>query len=116
MSGSMSITPLWQAVYNAYETHDTAEARRLLQSATQPPDCSSILRCGDEDYIRWLLSHDLLPAPSSDEDTWPGLQELQLQCQSVQEVARPDCILKGTLPPDETTNSNPPPPQGTQNT
>ena len=93
-----SLSPLWQAVYNAYESHDTDEARRLLHSEKQAPDCSTLLHCGNEDYIRWLLSNDILPLAGITPANWPGLQEIQLQCSALDEAARPDCILTGELP------------------
>ena len=93
-----SLSPLWQAVYSAYETHDTNEARRLLYNEKQPPDCSHLLRCGNEDYIRWLLSNELLPLAEIDPAEWPELQEIQLQCSALDEAARPDCVLTGKIP------------------
>lgn len=95
-------SPFWQAVHNAYETHDVAEARRLLHSVQEVPDCSLLLRCNDEDYIRWLLNNELLPMHADDNKyDWPGLQELQLQCSALNEPAQPDCILNGRLPHSE---------------
>ena len=98
MGNMNTMSPLWQAVYNAYESHDVDEARRLLNCETQTPDCSTLLRCKDIDYVRWLLSNELLPLPADSRDTWPGIQEIQLQCNMLSEAARPDCILKGDLP------------------
>ncbi|MBE6416435.1 MAG: hypothetical protein E7032_07900 [Akkermansiaceae bacterium] len=89
-------TELWQAVHTAYEAHNPDEARRLLNSSGEVPDCSLILRCGDEDYIRWLLSNELIAAPTTTEQ-WPELQELQLQCPALQEADRPACILDGNI-------------------
>ncbi len=43
---------LWQAVHAAYEDRNPDEARRLLSHGGATIDCSRILRCGDEDYIR----------------------------------------------------------------
>lgn len=86
----------WQSVHTAYENRDPAEARRLLQNAQEPVNCAPVLRCDDEDYIRWLLSNNLIPTGAITE-TWPELQELQLQCTALPEAARPDCILKGNL-------------------
>ena len=94
-------SPLWSAVYNAYESHDVDEARRLLHSEEPPPDCGTILRCSNVDYVRWLLSNDLIPQSTSNRDTWPDLEELQLQCNALSEAARPACILKGELPASE---------------
>ena len=97
---------LWQAVHSAYESHDIAEARRLLHSDKELPDCKLLIRCGEEDYIRWLLSNDLLPLQTINKSDWPELQEIQLQCSSLSEEARPDCILEGNLPHSDTENSN----------
>lgn len=101
MGGMNTIPPLWQAVYNAYESHDVAEARRLLSCKEQIPDCSTILRCSDIDYVHWLLSNNLVPRTEDVWNTWPEIQEIQLQCNSLSEAARPDCILKGDLPANE---------------
>lgn len=95
--GNHSHAALWNAVYLAYENHDPAEARRLLRNGGSTIDCSRILRCGDEDYIRWLLSNELISPPSVT-DIWPELQELQLQCPALPESDRPACILTGHLP------------------
>ena len=92
----MEATPhavLWQAVHAAYEARDPDEARRLLHAGTPVPDCSILLRCGDEDYIRWLLSHELISLSPADTEAWPTLQERQLQCNALTESARPACIL-----------------------
>lgn len=89
---------LWHAVHAAYEEHNPDEARRLLRNGSHGLDCSTILRCGDEDYIRWLLSNDLIIPPTVT-DIWPELQELQLQCPALPEEFRPGCILTGNLPP-----------------
>lgn len=96
---------LWQAVHEAYENRAPEEARRLLQSRTPAPDCSLILRCGDEDYVRWLLSNDIITPPSAD-DVWPELQEIQLQCSALPESARQTCILNGQLPADDEADKN----------
>ena len=87
---------LWQAVHAAYEDRNPDEARRLLSHGGATADCSRILRCGDEDYIRWLLSLDLLPQQQNF-DAWPDLQEIQLQCPALPEADRPACILNGIL-------------------
>lgn len=87
---------LWQAVHAAFERHDPAEARRLLQSGTCPPDCSWLAGCSDEDFLRWLLSHRLLPSGAV-ETGWPSLQELQLQCDALAEADRPACVLRGEV-------------------
>lgn len=89
-------TELWQAVHTAYEAHNPDEARRLLNSGGTAPDCSVVLRCGDEDYVRWLLSNELI-APPTAADVWPELQELQLQCPALPEEDRPACILDGNI-------------------
>ena len=95
--GSMTThADLWHAVHTAYEEHNPEEARRLLHTGSTAPDCSLVLRCGDEDYIRWLLSNDLISPPPA-ADVWPELQELQLQCPALAESARPGCILNGDL-------------------
>lgn len=87
---------LWQAVHTAYEEHNPDEARRLLHTGVTAADCSLVLRCGDEDYIRWLLSNEVITPPSATE-VWPELQELQLQCSALAEESRPSCILNGDL-------------------
>ena len=87
---------LWQAVHAAYEDRNPDEARRLLSHGGATADCSRILRCGDEDYIRWLLSLDILSQPS-DSEAWPDLQEIQLQCPALPESERPGCIMEGIL-------------------
>ncbi|MBR5879744.1 MAG: hypothetical protein IKY91_09315 [Akkermansia sp.] len=87
---------LWQAVHAAYEERNPDEARRLLSHGGVTMDCSRIWRCGDEDYIRWLLSLDILQA-QADSDSWPGLQEIQLQCPALPESARPACIMEGLV-------------------
>ena len=94
-------SPLWLAVYNAYESHDVAEARRLLNDEKQAPDCGFFLHCSDVDYVRWLLSNGLIPPTTNNWDNWPELEELQLQCNALSEAARPACILKGELPAAE---------------
>lgn len=94
---SSSHSALWLAVHAAYEAHDLDEARRLLQNGTSPLECSTILHCGDEDYVRWLLSNELISLPPGVAEIWPDLQELQLQCNSIDEAARPRCILHGKL-------------------
>ena len=101
MENMNTTPPLWLAVYNAYESHNVAEARRLLNGDEQPPDCSDILRCSDIDYVRWLLSNDLIPSTIDSWSTWPELEELQLQCNALSEADRPTCILKGELPAAE---------------
>ena len=98
MGNMNTLSPLWLAVYNAYESHDVAEARRLLHCEGQTPDCSELLRCSDVDYVRWLLSNELIPKTADNRETWPGLEELQLQCDALREAARPACILKGEIP------------------
>lgn len=94
-----STTPssLWQAVHTAYENRDLEEARRLLRNGASPLACSAILRCGDEDYVRWLLSHELITPPPDLEETWPELQERQLQCDALPESERPDCVINGEI-------------------
>ena len=94
----METTLLWLAVYNAYESRDAEEARRLLQSEESTPDCSIPLRCGDLEYVRWLLSNDLIPRSEQYSNIWPELEEIQLQCNALNEPARPACILNGDLP------------------
>ena len=101
MENMNTTSPLWLAVYNAYESHNVAEARRLLKADEQPPACSDIMRCSDIDYVRWLLSNDLIPPTIDSRSTWPELEELQLQCNALSEAARPACILKGELPTAE---------------
>lgn len=88
---------LWHAVHEAYETHDINEARRLLQKAPLPLACSPLKRCDDIDYIRWLLSNDLILISADDSAQWPELQELQLQCSALNEEERPACILNGEI-------------------
>ena len=95
----------WQAVHTAYENKAPDEARRLLRSNNPPPDCSRILRWGDEDYVRWLLSNDLIAPPPADE-VWPELQEIQLQCPALPEAQRPGCILEGRWHPGSTADEN----------
>lgn len=89
---------LWQQVYAAYEARDLDEARRLLANRKEDYACHDILLCGDENYVRWLLSNELIQPPGNTEETWPGLQELQLQCNSLIEQKRPACILSGKIP------------------
>lgn len=95
--GNHSHAALWHAVHQAYENRAPDEARRLLRNGSAGRDCSSILRCGDEDYVRWLLNHELISPPAVT-DIWPELQELQLQCPALPESERPACILTGNLP------------------
>lgn len=92
---SDSLAPLLQAVHAAYERRDIDEARRLLHSTDTLMDCSRFLHCGDEDYIRWLLSNAILPLDPTDAQTWPSLQERQLQCDALTEMERPRCIIEG---------------------
>ncbi len=87
---------LLQAVHTAYENRDPEEAKRLLHTGLSIQDCSRIWRCGDTDYINWLLSNDILPITPSESD-WPELQELQLQCTALPEEERPACILTGRI-------------------
>ena len=87
---------LWQAVHTAYENRAPEEARRLLGSRMPLPECSRLLRCGDEDFVRWLLSNDIIAPPPAAE-VWPELQELQLQCSALPEENRPACIMDGQL-------------------
>lgn len=94
---SSSHSALWLAVHAAYEAHDLDEARRLLRNDDSEPDCSDILHCSDKDYLLWLLSNKLISLPHGAAETWPDLQELQLQCNSIDEEARPRCILHGKL-------------------
>ena len=96
---------LWQAVHAAYEDRNPDEARRLLSHGGATIDCSRILRCGDEDYIRWLLSLDLLPQQQNF-NTWPDLQEIQLQCPALPEADRPACSLNGLLGSPATQNQH----------
>ena len=96
MGGMTTQAELWQAVHTAYEERNPDEARRLLHTGAAAPDCSVVLRCGDEDYIRWLLSNELIIPPTVT-DVWPELQELQLQCPALPEADRPACILNGDL-------------------
>lgn len=93
-------------LHTAYENHAPDEARRLLRLNRQKINCSALLRCGDEDYIRWLLTHDILPLPTGATETWPELQEIQLQCNALNEAQRPGCILKGELKPKNTTGQD----------
>ena len=88
---------LWQAVYAAYEAKDPEEARRLLNTGREILNCSILLHCEDEDYLRWLLHHQLIfPTGKNEElEHWPGLQEKQLQCDTLPEPQRPGCILNG---------------------
>ena len=86
----------WHSLHRAYEEHNPDEARRLLNDGRLPDSCPPVQGCHDRDYIRWLLEHDLIaPASPRDEETWPDKQERQLQCDALEEAARPDCILKG---------------------
>ena len=89
---------LWQQVYAAYEARDLDEERRLLANRKEDYACHDILLCGDENYVRWLLSNELIQPPGNTEEPWPGLQELQLQCNSLIEQKRPACILSGKIP------------------
>ena len=88
---------LWQAIYEAYEAHAPEEARRLLGTESPLLNCAEIPHCNDEDYIRWLLHHQLILVSQNQNlaDNWPNLQERQLQCNALPEPGRPDCILKG---------------------
>lgn len=88
---------LWQAVYAAYEARDAEEARRLLNTGKAVVDCRLLQHCADEDYLRWLLHHQLIFPTEKNEETerWPGLQEKQLQCDTLPEPQRPGCILNG---------------------
>ena len=96
MPSPAAANDLWNAVHAAYEAHAPEEARRLLQSNSDLVDCSLIVRCGDEDYLRWLLSNDLLPSEAlAAVEAWPGLQERQLQCDALPAAQRPRCILQG---------------------
>ena len=92
---------LWQQVYAAYEARDLDEARRLLANRKEDYACHDILLCGDENYVRWLLSNELIQPPGNTEETWPELQELQLQCNSLLEQKRPACILSGKIPTED---------------
>jgi hypothetical protein len=96
---------LLQAVHAAYESHNPEEARRLLHTQASLSDCHAILRCGDEAYLNWLLSHDLLPTGQST-TSWPEMQERQLQCDALAEPERPRCILTGEWEGDTTTREN----------
>lgn len=96
MGGMTTQAELWHAVHTAYEERNPDEARRLLHTGSADLDCSVVLRCGDEDYIRWLLSNELIHPPTVTE-VWPELQELQLQCPALAEADRPACILNGDL-------------------
>lgn len=86
---------LWQDVHKAYEEHDLQEAGRLLGKAPAAMDCSRLADCGDIDYFRWLLNQQMLVLTAGNADSWPGLQEKQLQCNALEESARPRCILHG---------------------
>ena len=88
---------LWQAVYAAYEAKDPEEARRLLHTGRDIMNCGLLHHCGDEEYLRWLLHHQLIFPAAKDEEAerWPGLQEKQLQCDALPESQRPGCILNG---------------------
>ena len=88
---------LWLAVYAAYEAKDPEEARRLLHTGSDIMNCGLLHHCGDEEYLRWLLHHQLIfPAEKNEEtERWPGLQEKQLQCDTLPEHQRPGCILNG---------------------
>lgn len=96
-------TPLLQAVHAAYEARNPDEARRLLHTRANQSDCHAILRCGDAAYLRWLLSHEILPTGQSPA-TWPEIQEKQLQCNALTEQERPKCILTGEWEGDTTTS------------
>lgn len=85
---------LWQAVHAAYEARDLNEARRLLCNGVCQVDFTHMPYRDDVEYITWLLSHQLLP-PSQEPPEWPTLQERQLQCDALDESARPRCILQG---------------------
>ena len=96
---------LWQAVHAAYENRNPYEARRLLNHSGALLDCSRIRQCSDEDFIRWLLSLDILQ-PQGITASWPDLQEIQLQCPALPEAERPACIMEGILESSATQNNH----------
>lgn len=88
---------LWNALLEAYEKHAPDEARLLLQQNAPMVNCRLLAHCNDADYLLWLLSHDLIRKESLtlSDNEWPGLQERQLQCDTLPEPQRPVCILRG---------------------
>lgn len=85
----------WNALHEAYESHNPEEARRLFQQSGTVVNCSILQRCGDEQYIQWLLHNNIIHGEQEGHESWPGLQERQLQCNDLDESQRPRCILEG---------------------
>lgn len=88
---------LWRRLLASYKSDNPEEAERLLlhnqrEMLLQPPINGEELAC-----IRWLISNRLITIPEDNESGWPGLQEIQLQCNALKESERPDCILHGKL-------------------
>lgn len=88
---------LWQRLLACYKSNTPGEAEKLLLSNQKefplsPPVDGDELAC-----VRWLVRNRLITIPEDNESGWPGLQEIQLQCNALKESERPDCILHGKL-------------------
>ncbi len=84
---------LWQDVHKAYEEHNLQETGRLPGKAPAAIDCRSLPGCGDIDYFRWLHNQQMRILTAGKAAPCPGIQEKQLQCNTLEEKARPRCIL-----------------------